>query len=246
MRITTDPDTDSSTLCVNRCKQVYTISHINDLPKGRCTNAYATSHPAFCKSFDCYMSICQPCTPNVANLKDIGTLEANAMSPDSLYPSPQLKFQDTVSNEGVQAPSNSNGADVEDPKSDEKPKSILKPSTYEKVSFEEPKEQSQQTIQCGLTDKEKAQKNLMRCHLQCSHMPFGILMQAAKQGLLPKNIIAKEHPPCPSCLYRRSTRRPWRTKTPHGTIAPLATKPGECVSINQMESSTPGLLAQNR
>ena len=76
-------------------------------------------------------------------------------------------------------------------------------------------------------------------------MPFGILIQAVKNGLLPSNIIAKEYPPCPSCLYGKSTCRSWCTKTPHGTIAPLATKPGNCISVDQMESSIPGFVAQN-
>ena len=97
----------------------------------------------------------------------------------------------------------------------------------------------------NITPEDKAQQNLMKCHLQYGHMPFGILIQAAKNGLLPSNIIAKEYPPCPSCLYGKSTHRSWRTKTPHGTIAPLATKPGDCISVDQMESSIPGFVAQN-
>ena len=49
----------------------------------------------------------------------------------------------------------------------------------------------------------------------------------------------------PQLFYGKSTRQAWRTKTPHGTIAPLATKPGDVVSVDQMESSTPGFLGQN-
>ena len=57
------------------------------------------------------------------------------------------------------------------------------------------------------TPTEKAQQNLLKCHLQYGHMPFGILVQAAQQGILPKNIITKEYPKCPSCLYGKSTRQ---------------------------------------
>ena len=76
-------------------------------------------------------------------------------------------------------------------------------------------------------------------------MPFSILVQAAQQGILPKNIITKDYPKCPSCLYGKSTRHAWRTKTPHRMIAPLVTKPGNVISVDQTESSTPGFLGQN-
>ena len=95
------------------------------------------------------------------------------------------------------------------------------------------------------TPTDKAQQNLLKCHLQYGHMPFGILVQAAQLGILPKNIITKDHPKCPSFLYGKSMQCNWHTKTPHGTIAPLATKPGNVVSVDQMESSVPGFLGQN-
>ena len=53
-------------------------------------------------------------------------------------------------------------------------------------------------------------------------------------------------PLCTSCLFGKATRRPWRTKTPANAISSVrqVTKPGDCVSIDQLESSTPGLIAQ--
>ena len=93
--------------------------------------------------------------------------------------------------------------------------------------------------------KEQAQRRFMQLHLKYRHLPFGILIQAACQGTLPPNIICEEHLKCLSSLYSKSIRRPWQTKASHGTIAPIATKPGNCVSVDQMVSSIPVFLTQN-
>ena len=168
------------------------------------------------------------------------------MSRKSMLPELQLQHRDT----------SPPASDEEQPQV-QPLQSILKEPKYSKsVSFDEsPTESTQEQTKDDSsapnnkdtmkTPTDKAQQNLLKCHLQCGHMPVGILVQAAQQGILPKNIITKEYPKCPSCLYGKSTRRAWRTKTPHGTIAPLATKPGNVVSVDQMESSTPGFLGQN-
>jgi hypothetical protein len=52
---------------------------------------------------------------------------------------------------------------------------------------------------------------------------------------------------CTGCLYGKAKRKPWRTKpTREGARSRVATQPGECVSVDQMVSSTPGLIAQMR
>ena len=54
-------------------------------------------------------------------------------------------------------------------------------------------------------------------------------------------------PLCTSCLFGKATRKPWRTKTPHNEQqSHTITKPRECISVNQLESFTPGLIAQLR
>jgi hypothetical protein len=47
-------------------------------------------------------------------------------------------------------------------------------------------------------------------------------------------------------LFGKATRRPWRTKTPANAISHVRqiTKPGDCVSVDQLESTTLGLIAQ--
>jgi len=64
----------------------------------------------------------------------------------------------------------------------------------------------------------------------------------AKQGLLPRK-LAKY----PACRYGKATRQPWRRKpTKDAPVAKLrkAQAPGGCVSVDRLESTTPGLIAQ--
>ena len=60
-------------------------------------------------------------------------------------------------------------------------------------------------------------------------------------------------PPAPFLSVRRATtpakatRRPWRTKgSRFAREIPTIKKAGDCVSVDQLESSTPGLIAQLR
>jgi hypothetical protein len=71
----------------------------------------------------------------------------------------------------------------------------------------------------------------------------------AKQGILPKRGAKCDIPICTSCLYGKATRKPWRTKPEkdsHESKLRTATEPGQCISVDQMESRTPGLIAQTK
>ena len=63
----------------------------------------------------------------------------------------------------------------------------------------------------------------------------------AEQGIIPRK-LAKVHPPkCPSCLYRKAHRKPWRTHKINPKIKP-ATIPGAVVSVDQLESPVLGFM----
>ena len=69
----------------------------------------------------------------------------------------------------------------------------------------------------------------------------------ALRGDLPKALSTFcDIPKCPGCLYGKAVKRPWKTATAYGQIQPTIaiTRPGQCVSVNQLESSTPGFIAQ--
>ena len=117
------------------------------------------------------------------------------------------------------------------------PKSESKPSKPRPI----PTLQVPSTLPSNFTPKQE----LLAWHLKLGHLPFSVLIQAAKLGILPKRIAeCKDHPKCPSCLYGAGHRRPWRRSKSFSPIQ-TASKPGDCVSIDQLQSSVPGVIAQN-
>ena len=89
------------------------------------------------------------------------------------------------------------------------------------------------------------QAELMRWHYRLGYASFSALKQMAKIGEIPKK-LAKVHPPkCAGCLFGAMTKIPWRgkeSKASHEVL--VTTKPGECVSVDQMDSTQVGFYAQ--
>ena len=55
------------------------------------------------------------------------------------------------------------------------------------------------------------QAALMRLHEQLGHCSFAQLKQMAEQGIIPRKLAKFPPPKCPSCLYGKAHRKPWRT-----------------------------------
>ena len=89
-----------------------------------------------------------------------------------------------------------------------------------------------------------AQDELMRWHYCLNHLSFKHMFKMAKQGLLPKKILKANIPICPACQYGKMHRKPWRTKGKPSNPSKVATEPGQIVSVDQLESPTPGFIAQ--
>jgi hypothetical protein len=89
------------------------------------------------------------------------------------------------------------------------------------------------------------QAELMRWHYRLGHLFFQKLKQLALNGKIPK-ILSKIKPPkCAGCLFDAMTKLPWRGKESalsHEIF--VATKPGEIVSVNQLELTEVGFFAQ--
>ena len=87
---------------------------------------------------------------------------------------------------------------------------------------------------------------ILKLHYRLGHISMHRIKQMAKMGLIPKKIADIQPPMCASCQFGKATRRPWRTKALPSQAAKLKpiTGPGSCVSVDQMESPTPGLIAQ--
>jgi GAG-pre-integrase domain len=85
-------------------------------------------------------------------------------------------------------------------------------------------------------------------HYRLGHLPFSAINRLSENGELPKRLYKAPDPLCASCMYGSLTRRPWRTQTSAREVTggkPI-TRPGDCVSIDQMQSAVPGHIAQTK
>ncbi len=92
------------------------------------------------------------------------------------------------------------------------------------------------------------QEELMRWHYRLGHEPFTRLKSLAENGKIPKRLARIPPSRCAGCLYGAMTKVPWRSKGQRNSTHPVfaATKPGECVSVNHMQSTEPGFYGQSK
>jgi transposase InsO family protein len=87
---------------------------------------------------------------------------------------------------------------------------------------------------------------LLPLHHKFNHISMKRMRHMAKCGALPRQLAECDIPVCSACMYTKATRQPWRsksTKEQEEDIKP-PTKPGDVVSVDQLRSPTPGLVAQ--
>lgn len=87
---------------------------------------------------------------------------------------------------------------------------------------------------------------LLHWHYRLGHLSFPRLKQMAKLGIIPTYLFDAPITICSSCKHGKSKRRPWRTKGKEirKIYKQDIKRPGECVSVDQLESSVPGLIGQ--
>ena len=66
----------------------------------------------------------------------------------------------------------------------------------------------------------------------------------ARQGILPQRLAQCKIPTCSACLYGKATKRAWRSKQERQRQQKQALKPRDVISVDQMVSPVPGLIAQ--
>jgi hypothetical protein len=89
------------------------------------------------------------------------------------------------------------------------------------------------------------QAELMRWHYRLGHASFSSLKQMELNGKIPKKLAKVQLPKCAGCLFGAMTKLPCRgkeSKSSHEVF--VATKPGQCVSVDQMASPQVGFYAQ--
>jgi hypothetical protein len=85
---------------------------------------------------------------------------------------------------------------------------------------------------------------LLRIHHRMGHAPFAKLQEMAKQGALPGRLKNCPIPTCTACMYGKASRKKWRDKPSSKAKLPTILQAGERVSVDQMVSPIPGLIAQ--
>ena len=95
---------------------------------------------------------------------------------------------------------------------------------------------------------EPVEEEWLRWHHRLNHLSRTGMIQLVHAGLLPKKFLRFRHssPFCASCAFGKAHRRQWRHKGArcHPIRSPRNNVPGAQVSVDQMISAQPGLLAQ--
>jgi hypothetical protein len=89
------------------------------------------------------------------------------------------------------------------------------------------------------------QAKLMNWHYHLGHLSFPKLKQLALIGEIPKKPAKVTPPKCAGCFFGAMTKLPCQgkeTKASHEAL--IATKPGECISVNKMTSIEVGFFMQ--
>ena len=89
------------------------------------------------------------------------------------------------------------------------------------------------------------QHELLHLHHKPTHLPFSQLQAMARSHIIPHRLAKCVIPKCSACLFGKATKRAWRDKGPVSSLVPSTTT-GQCVSVDQPESSIMGLLAQTK
>jgi hypothetical protein len=87
------------------------------------------------------------------------------------------------------------------------------------------------------------QAELMCCHYHLGHLAFSKLKQLALNGEIPRQLANVKPPACTGCLFGAMTKVPWKGQETSSKVF-VATKAGQCVSVNQMISTQVGFIAQ--
>jgi hypothetical protein len=89
------------------------------------------------------------------------------------------------------------------------------------------------------------QNELMHWHYHLGHLTYRKLKLLAESGDIPYRLRKARPFRCSACMYAKVTKRPWRTKEPtNQRSVPPVTKAGDSVSVDQLESKTPGFVGQ--
>jgi hypothetical protein len=98
----------------------------------------------------------------------------------------------------------------------------------------------------GTTGGKDPKQDYLYWHHKLGHLSHGRMLQLVKNGTLPRHLRMTTAPICVACMNGKATRKPWRTKAKPNASGRTTSHPGECVAIDQLDSSTAGFIGQMR
>ena len=110
---------------------------------------------------------------------------------------------------------------------------------YEAISFNPSPQSSQDELQQE-PEAVDGQAKLLRWHYTLGHLPFCYIQLLTHIGEISKHLAKVKPPRCVAYLFGAMTRVPKQTSKPIFKV----TKPGQCVSVDQMISTQVSFVAQ--
>jgi hypothetical protein len=102
-------------------------------------------------------------------------------------------------------------------------------------------EDDDEAVQQDQTHSKDPTAQLLHWHYRLGHLPFKTIQAMAHQGQIPCNLSNCKVPQCAACLYGKATKQPWQTRAAPNKVTPsVISGPGDCVSVDQLISLTPG------
>ncbi len=83
----------------------------------------------------------------------------------------------------------------------------------------------------------------MRWHYHLGHLSFTKLKQLVLNGEIPQRLAKVKPPACAGCLFGAMTKVPQRGRETSSEVF-VATKAGQCISVDQLVSTQVGFIAQ--
>ena len=93
-------------------------------------------------------------------------------------------------------------------------------------------------------ERESTEAEFLEIHQRYGHISFFRLREMAKQGIIGKKFAKCNIPMCSTCLFAKASRKKWRDRPTTRVNRGPEIKPGDVVSVDQLVSPTPGLVAQ--
>ena len=104
------------------------------------------------------------------------------------------------------------------------------------------------TVGKKLTEPEGGHKyssaELLKIHQRLGHMSFAKMKVMARKNIIPNGFRNTQISLCAACTYAKMIKKPWRNKPSLDYQKEVANNPGKVVSVDQLVSPTPGLIAQ--